>query len=280
VGSADLGSDPARWPGRLRVGTHLAANATLLAYQHAVAEFVGRYTGLEIDFVMELSYESCMHDVNDVCFVCGLAYVVFERLGYDLAIPVAAPILSGDRYRGRPIYFSDVIVHADSGIHDFLGLRGRSWAFNEPLSQSGYGITRFHLARLGYVDGFFGEVVEAGYHHEAIRMVASGAVDGAAIDSHVLALEMRDHPSIARDLTVVDALGPSTIQPVAVSRRIPYGLRVAIAEALFAMASDADGREVLASAEVQRFVAVDGEAYDDVRAMYSFCESAGFLELR
>ena len=60
-------------------------------------------------------------------------------------------------------------------------------------------------------------------------MVAAGEVDASAIDSQVLAVAMRDDPGLARSLRVVDALGPSTIQPVAVSRRVPAELRVAIA---------------------------------------------------
>jgi hypothetical protein len=40
--------------------------------------------------------------------------------------------------------------------------------------------------------GFFGEVVEAGFHETSIRMVAAGDVDASAIDSQVLAIAMRD----------------------------------------------------------------------------------------
>jgi len=132
--------------------------------------------GVETELVVETSYESCIRDENDVCFVCSLPYVTFERQGHDLAIPVAAPVLMGERSGQQPIYFSDVIVRRDSSIQNFLDFRGRSWAYNEPLSHSGYGITRYHLVKLGETHGFFGEVVEAGFHHEAVAMVARGEV--------------------------------------------------------------------------------------------------------
>ena len=45
--------------------------------------------------------------------------------------------------------------------------------------------------------GFFARVVEAGFHQRAIRLVAAGVVDAAAIDSQVLAVELRDHPELA-----------------------------------------------------------------------------------
>jgi phosphonate transport system substrate-binding protein len=186
----------------------------------------------------------------------------------------------GDRYGGRPIYFSDVIVRRDGPIGSFADLRGRSWAYNEALSHSGYGITRYHLVRLGETRGFFGEVIEAGFHEEAVRMVARGEVDGSAIDSQVLAIQLRDEPGLADQLRVVEALGPSTIQPVAVSRRVPSDLRDAIRGVLIALADDAARRERLAIGLVERFVPVGPTDYDDIRAMRDACEAAGFMELR
>jgi phosphonate transport system substrate-binding protein len=267
-------------PDRLRFGTYLASNDATIALYEVVTEEVGRRLGVPTELVVETSYESCEKDQNEVCFVCSLPYVTFERRGLDLAVPVAAPVLEGDRYGGRPIYFSDVIVRPDSPFESFLDLRGRSWAYNEPLSHSGYGITRYHLVTLGETSGFFGRVVEAGFHREAVRMVVRGDVDGSAIDSQVLSIELRDHPDLAEQVRVVEALGPSTIQPVAVSRRVPRDLREAIREVLVTMAEDSAVHERLRVALVERFVPVDAGSYDDIRMMVDASEAAGFLELR
>jgi phosphonate transport system substrate-binding protein len=263
---------------RLRFGTYLAPN--MLATYELIAEEVGRRVGLPTELVVETSYESCIQDVNDVCFVCSLPYVTFEAQGLSPAEPVAAPVLIGRRYGGRPIYFSDVIVHRDSPHERFLDLRGRSWAYNETLSHSGYGITRYHLVRLGETGGFFSEVVEAGFHQEAIRMVARGEVDGSAIDSQVLEIELRDHPELREDIRAVEALGPSTIQPVAVSKRLDEDLRDAVRGALVAMQGDPEVRAGLARGLVDRFVPVGPKDYDDIRAMVAACEAADFTELR
>jgi phosphonate transport system substrate-binding protein len=262
---------------RLRFGTYLAPS--LLPVYEAVTEQVGRRLGVATELVVETSYESCAKDENEVCFVCSLPYVTFERRGLDVAVPVAAPVLEGARYRGRPIYFSDVIVQRDSPFRSFLDLRGRSWAYNEPLSHSGYGITRYHLVTLEETNGFFGQVVEVGFHQEAIRMVARGEVDASAIDSQVLAIELRDHRELAEHVRVVEALGPSTIQPVAVSRRVPEDLREAIQDILVTMAEDAGLRERLGAGLIERFAAVDAGSYDDIRMMLDACERARFLEL-
>ncbi len=263
---------------RLRFATYLAPN--VLPLYEAATEEVGRRLGIHTELVVETSYDSCERDEYEVCFVCSLPYVTLERRGISPALPVAAPVLIGERYAGRPIYFSDVIVPRNSDARSFGDLKGRSWAFNERLSHSGYGVTRHHLLRLGQTNGFFGEVIEAGFHETAIRMVAGGEVDGSAIDSQVLAVAMRDEPSLGEALRVIDALGPSTIQPVAVSRRVPEAVRNAVRDTLVAMAEDPRGREGLALGLVERFVSIGPEAYDDIRGMVEACEAAGFTELR
>jgi phosphonate transport system substrate-binding protein len=263
---------------RLRFGTYLAPS--VLPVYETITDEVGRLLGVAAELVVETSYESCRRDENDVCFVCSLPYVTFEREGLDLAEPVAAPVLVGDRYGGRPIYFSDVIVRRGASPRRFGDLRGCSWAYNEPLSHSGYGITRFTLVEMGETRGFFGEVVEAGFHQRAIEMVADGDVDASAIDSQVLAIAMRDDPSLAARIDVIDELGPSTIQPIAISRHVEPDLREEIREALLALADDPGVRERLAVGLVDRLVAVDAAAYDDIRRMLDTCEAAGFMVLR
>jgi phosphonate transport system substrate-binding protein len=263
---------------RLRFGTFLAPN--IMPVYKAVTEEVGRALGVETELFVETDYEACAKDENEVCFVCSLPYVEYERQGIAPAVPIAAPVLRGDRYGGDPIYFSDVIVHRDSPFQSFLDLRGHSWAYNEPLSQSGYGITRYHLVELGETSGFFSEVIEAGFHEASMRLVAAGEVDASAIDSQVLAVAMRDDPSLAHSLRIVDALGPSTIQPIAVSKRVPERQRREIQEALTTMHEDSAVRERLMTGMVERFVPVDSSSYDDIRMMRDACEARGFMEIR
>jgi phosphonate transport system substrate-binding protein len=262
----------------IRFGTFLAPN--MLPVYRAIADAVGERLGATTELFVETDYENCRQDVNDVCFVCSLPYVMFEREGVSPADPIAAPVLTGDRYGGRPIYFSDVIVHRDSDAESFLDLRGRSWCYNEPLSQSGYGITRYHLVSIGEMNGFFSEVIHAGFHETSIRKVAAGEIDASAIDSQVLAIEMRDHPELAEQVKVIDSLGPSTIQPVAVSKRLDDDFRTTVREVLLGFHATPAGRQILELGTVARWVAVDASDYDDIRMMVAACEAADFMEIR
>ena len=262
----------------LRFGTFLAPN--MLRVYQAIADAAGEALGMSTELIVETDYENCQNDINDVCFVCSLPYVMFEREGISPSEPIAAPVLSGSRYGGKPIYFSDVIVHRDSDLHSFEDLRGKTWCYNEPLSQSGYGITRYHLVSIGETDGFFGDVIQAGFHETSVRKVAAGEIDASAIDSQVLAIEMRDHPEVTDNLRVIDALGPSTIQPVAVSKRFDEDFRTRVRDVLTGFHRDSRGRDVLALGTVERFVPAGPADYDDIRRMVDACEAADFMEIR
>jgi phosphonate transport system substrate-binding protein len=144
----------------------------------------------------------------DIAFVCSPPVI---WLGGTVEA-VAAPILTDPRFGGKPLYCSEVVVNRDSSYESLDDLRGARWAINEPSSWSGYWVT---LHRIGSWD-FFSEVVEAGFHERALQMVASGEIDGAAIDSHVLGVALRNAPQVADLLRVVETLGPSPSQPVVV----------------------------------------------------------------
>jgi ABC-type phosphate/phosphonate transport system substrate-binding protein len=174
----------------LRVASHLAPGVMpLYAF---LAEHLAERLGRTAEFTVATSYERCAEDVDDVCFVCSVPYLLF--------------------------------------------------------------------------------------HSEALRMVARGDVDAAAIDSQVLAIELRDDPELARRVRVIGTIGPSTIQPVVVSTtRLSPVERATITETLIAVGGDPRARPLLDAALVDRFVAVDGDAYDDIRLMLRRVRQAGLV---
>jgi phosphonate transport system substrate-binding protein len=179
--------------GPLRFATFLAPN--MLPVYRFLADRIAHRLGRPVQLVEGRSFDQFEQGEADFGVLCGLPYVWLADRRPPPVEPLAAPVLAGDRYAGRPIYYSDVIVHRDSPILRLEELRGCSWAYNEPASHSGHTVTLYSLVQRGVRPGFLGRVVEAGFHQRAIRLVATGAVDAAAIDSQVLAIERRDHPS-------------------------------------------------------------------------------------
>jgi phosphonate transport system substrate-binding protein len=261
----------------LRIATFLAP--AFFPFYAFLVRRISRHLGVPVELFVGTSYEQMLTDA-DAGFLCGLAYLELTGGPDRLLEPLAAPVLCGERYGGRPVYFSDVVVRRDSPCRSFADLRGRCWSFNEALSHSGYGVTRYHLVRLGETRGFFGQVIEAGWHERSLQLVCDGQVDASAIDSHVLAVTVRDRPELAERLRVIDSLGPSTIQPFVASRRLPMPWRVAMRTALLGVGRDPGARRMLAQAMVDGFAPVDDGNYDDLRRMRATCAAADFLTLR
>ena len=262
----------------LRFQTFLAPN--MVPVYEAIARFVGRRLGVPVSLETGQSFERFIAGEGDVAFMCGLPYVQLARRQPSPVELLAAPVLQGERYAGQPIYYSDVIVRRDRPWHSFADLRGRSWAYNDLDSHSGYNVTRYRLVQMRETNGFFGQVVCAGYHQRAIRLVCDGEVDAAAIDCQVLAVELREHPELATQLKIIDVLGPAAIQPLVVRREVADSLKVELQDALLAIGDDPISRPQLAHGFVERWVAVTDAHYDGIRAMLAAAEAANFMVLR
>ena len=251
----------------LLVASHLAPS--VLPLYRLVADRIGDRLERPVEFVVADSYERCARDLDHVCFVCSIPYLLLARSRRTRMQVLAAPVLTGTRHESRPIYFSDVIVPGLSDVRTFGDLTGRRFAYNEPYSHSGYLVVLHALATRGLTTDFFGEMVEVGFHQIAIQMVAEGRVDGAAIDSQVLALALRDDPGLADRIRVVDVLGPSTIQPVVASvDRLTQRDRDSISDVVVSLADDDDAAAVLDAAGISRFVRANARAYTDIATMF------------
>ncbi|GAB4444726.1 MAG: hypothetical protein Kow0031_27160 [Anaerolineae bacterium] len=236
-----------------------------------IAGYLGEQLGIATEFVNDIPWQerAKLLDTGQVHlgWICGLPYVrKVEQRPAPVEL-VAAPVMRHPRYRQRPVYFSDVIVRRDNACATFADLRGAAWAYNEPNSQSGYTITRYHLARLGEISGYFGEVIEAGSHLRAIELVLNQRIDAAAIDSTVLELEFQLRPWLKEAVRVIETLGPSPMPPWVVSTRVPPELRQAIRGVFWGMHQTGAGQAILAQGQLLRLMPVTDSDYDPIRQM-------------
>ncbi len=247
-----------------------------------VYEFVARRVGEKLRrptrLIVGESFEQVRTAKVDFAFLCGLPYVRLKRENPAAVEAIAAPIVQGERYDKRPVYFSDVIVPANSHAAAFGDLRRRSWAYNEPDSHSGYLITLSTLVEMAETQAFFARWQMTGFHEESIRKVAAGEVEGSAVDSHVLGVEMRDHPELADRIRVICTLGPSTIQPLVATAAVSASLRQDVTEIVTGLGTTETDRRSLSVGMVDRFVALDDSAYGDIRSMLEVVEAAGFTQ--
>lgn len=239
-------------------------------FVRALADYVAQRLAIDTRVVDGVSWQEREQWLDEgrahVGWLCGLPYVWKADGAAPLRL-LAAPVMAGERYGGRPVYFSDVVVHRESRFATFEDLRGASWAYNEPRSHSGYLLTRYNLALRGLNGDFFGRIVGAGSHQRALEMIVAREVDGSAIDSTVLALVLEADPAIGEQIRVVESWGPSPIPPWLIRRETPAPLRERLQQLLLEMHEDEDGRAVLRLARVARFVTVEDADYDPIRQM-------------
>jgi phosphonate transport system substrate-binding protein len=206
----------------LTMGLNLLAATYLAPCNRPLYEFIAHACGAEL--VDGGDWRELARGAIDIAFVCSPPLI---WLG-DAVEPVAAPVLTDPRFGGKPLYCSEVVVNRNSHFQSLEDLRGTRWAINESSSWSGCWVT---LHRVRSWD-FFGEVVEAGFHEEALRMVADGEVDGSAIDCHVLDVVLRKDRGLAERLRVVETLGPAPSQPVVVRAALDAGVKARIRQRL------------------------------------------------
>lgn len=260
----------------LRLATFLAPNA-YPAYA-ALTDYLARRLQRSTVLQVADTHDAYLTLNPDLAFICGLPYVLLRRQGVPIEA-LCAPVLVGERYAGRPIYFSDVIVRADAPYARFEDLRACRWAYNEEVSQSGYGITRHTLLQMGETRGFFGQVINLGWHQRAIQAVIDGTIDATAIDSQVLAIELSQRPELTHQLKIIAVLGPSTIQPVVVRADLPNALKQSLQEAICQAHTDDAVQNAFAQAYFAHFVPITDSSYHDIRAMLSSAEQAQFLRI-
>ena len=254
---------------RLRFTSSQAPNASEVV--GAILEQLSRHLGISIDFITEGDWQAREAALEagsiQLGWICGLPYVIKADSPNPGIRLLAAPVMASARYQNRPIYYSDVVVRADSPFDSFEELRGAAWAYNEPLSHSGYNITRYHLATIGETGRFFSQARRAGSHERALKLLLRGRIDAAALDSTVLETELRARQDLAGQIRIIATLGPSPIPPWVIHRSVPEDICQALHSALTQLHNDDDGRALLAAGALARFTSVEDSDYDPIREM-------------
>ncbi len=207
--------------------------------------------------------ESLAAGAADIAFMGALPYVMArERIG-------AAALLS-EVYRGKPSYSGAVFVRRGSGIAGLQDLKGRSIAFADPISESGYlypldlFVRDGHLAARGDPKAFFGEVYFAGGYQQAIQAVANGLVDAAGVSIYATLLLDADRRG---DVTAIARTPPIPSHVVVARRGLEPEPREAFVAAMLGLNAPSKRHLLKHLYGPDGYVRPDRAAYDGVAAM-------------
>lgn len=230
---------------------------------------VAEYLGSKLNIPVEITYRRSYREINemlgrseiDIAFVCGSAYTA-GKAEFNLEL-LAAPLLNG-----MPLYRSYLIVPSVSEDKELPDLRGKRYAFTDPLSNSGYIVPVYWLYQKGEdPDSFFKKYIFTRSHYNSIEAVAMRIVDGASVDSYVWEQAKKINPSMVSMTKVIRESEPYPFPPVVARKSLDPVLKKRILAALLSMKKDPEGSGILKKMGLDGFIGVEDGFYDPLREM-------------
>jgi len=241
-------------------------------YYDEMMEYVGDKIGMPVEVVQRKTYREINDMLErreiDAAFVCSGPYVEGHRkFGMELLV---APMLYG-----KPFYQAYIIVHRKNAIFGLEGLRGKSFAFTDPDSNTGHLVPTYMLARMGETpESFFKRFIFTYSHDNSIKAVSKGLVDGASVDGLIWEYFRDRKPEFVKDTKVILKSPEYGIPPVVVHPAAPPELKERLRDTFLSMHEDPRGREILAELRIERFIVPEDSSYDSVRRMQEWVEAA------
>ena len=273
--SAISGSAPstgARWPAalarppgpplRVAIGAMISPERTFAFYGEFFTE-MARRLGRPLELLQRRTYgetnDLIAHGEVDIAWICTGAWMQLrhEESARVLAVPVVA---------GRTSYQALLVTTPSSGAKSFDDLRGKRFAFTDPLSLTGYLYPRSLIESAGRdPSGFFSSTVFTRGHDRSIEAVRRGIVDGATVDSLIYDFLVRRSPSDVEGVRVIARSPPFPIPPLVVPARMPEAEAERLKDELLAFSCSAEGRSLLEELLIDGFAAPEPKVYASLK---------------
>ena len=239
----------------------------LLAAGEEIGQALGKLYGATVRVTVASDYaaviEALRNRTADLAFVHPVGYVLASR-------EAKARIVARNLWHGKSTFTSRIYVRRDSGITTLEGLRGKTIAFVDPSSSSGYTYPMVLLIQRGLVRDrdpktFFREVMFAGAHDAAMRALLNGHVD--AIASFDMAREQYlTDPAERERIIYVAETPPIPEAGIAARGGLDPAVFAKVRAALLQIRAPAHAALLKRLYEIDGFAPADDRDYDPVRA--------------
>lgn len=225
-----------------------------------------------VRFVQRGSYREIvdllLNDGVEAAWLCGHPLVLHESRLTVVAVP---------SYQGAPLYRSHLIVpSSDAATRAVSDLRGRVFAYSDPLSNSGFLIPRAEIAAKGADPrSFFRRTFFTFSHRKVVEAVRAGLADAGAVDGYVWDTIAAQQPASVTGLRVAWRSAPHGFPPVVARRNWSAAEARQLGEALRAMTAEAEGRAVLERLNLDGFVEPQAGQFESIRALLRMSERSG-----
>lgn len=229
-------------------------------YQKELAEGLGRLLDRPVLLLRRKSYMEINQLLSkgdaDIGLLSTGAYCVYGRKE-DFAL------LAMQERNKCPYYYGYVIVSAKSGLQTLDDLRGKRFAYVDPLSYSGYLGLQEKLRKAGEAPEQFFQSVYFTYSHDAsIRAVLNDFADGAVVDSLAYEYLQKYEPEQAAGIRIIETLPPRGTSPV-VARKGLAGVD-RIQDALLHLQDDPEAGKAMEHLLIDRFILPQPDLYPPI----------------
>ncbi len=245
------------------ISTMISPKKTFYLYENLL-NYIEKKLGVPIKLKQRKTYQ----EVNDLleegkldfAYVCSGAYVVAKRK-FPLKI-LAAPVING-----KTFYQAYIIVNKSSGIKTFDELRGKSFAFSDPISNTGYKFVVKLLKDKGTTpEKFFSKTIFTYAHDYSIQTVERNLVDGATVDGLVYDYLKVNDPNRLKDVKIIYKSPEYGIPPFVYAPNTDLKLIKKIKNILLNMNKNKEGEKILKELQIEKFVEVNPDIYNSLEA--------------
>jgi phosphonate transport system substrate-binding protein len=249
------------------VAAMISPRETFTHYRQLLA-YLAKKSGKDLEFVQRKTYGEINELLGkgeiDLAFICSGPYAsTKDRYGF---VPLAVP-----EVQGNTSYRAYLIVNRSSPFRRFQDLKGQTFAFTDPDSNTGRLVPTFWLAELNQrPETFFQHIIYTYSHDNSILAVARGLVAAAAVDGLVWEYYQATNPVFTSKTRIIKKSEAYGIPPLVVSRHLPAAEREQLQQALLTMHLDPEGRKILAELMIDRFLPLQEEWYEPIRSMQRY----------
>jgi len=239
----------------------------LMATGEEFGRVLGKLVGVPVRVTVASDYaaviEALRNRTADLAFVHPGGYVLASR-------EAKATIVAKNLWHGKSSFTSRIYVRRDAGIKTVEDLRGKTIAFVDPASSSGYIYPMVLLIKRGLVTNrdpktFFKEVVFSGAHDASMRALLNGHVD--AIASFDMAREQYLKDATERErLIFVAETEPIPEAGIAARDGLDAATFAKVRAALLQIRAPAHAALLKRLYEIDGFETAEDREYDPVRA--------------
>jgi len=246
-------------------------SATIATNGAAIKAALEKATGLAWKVTTMTSYaaqvEGMCSGSIDVGFFAPLQMTLL--IGKSCGTPVLGA-LRKDATTGQlsTTYQSQILVRTDSGLNSIADLKGKKFAFVDPLSASGYVYPTLAIKNKTGQEPktFFSQTIFAGGHPQAALAVFNKQVDAAAMFIDARDSLVAANPTIKTDTKVIDTAGPIPNDGVALRKGFPDDVGKTVTQALIDYSKDAGGAKVFSALfQWDGIQPIDGKFYDPMK---------------